>query len=128
MSIYVPHPRRIQRKRTKGFRMPEGTVCVSRPGPWGNPFKASGAIEAGYARNVTEANALCVKCFEDWLYKGDLSEWWFGPVEPWLVMRSNLASLYGKTLACWCPLDRPCHGDVLARAADRSEFWPKELM
>ena len=31
-------PVRIQRKRTKGFRLPENTVCVSRPSKWGNPF------------------------------------------------------------------------------------------
>lgn len=31
--------KRIQRKRTKGWRMPEGAVSVCRPGIWGNPFK-----------------------------------------------------------------------------------------
>ena len=30
-------PRRIQRRRTKGWRMPENTVSVCRPGKWGNP-------------------------------------------------------------------------------------------
>jgi len=32
-------PVRVQRKRTKGWRMPENTVSVTRPGRWGNPFK-----------------------------------------------------------------------------------------
>jgi len=32
-------PVRIQRKRTKGWRMPENTISVCRPGKWGNPFK-----------------------------------------------------------------------------------------
>jgi len=31
-------PRRIQRKRTKGWRMPPNTVYVGRPTVWGNPF------------------------------------------------------------------------------------------
>lgn len=31
-------PKRIQRKRTKGWKMPEGTVYVGRPTQWGNPF------------------------------------------------------------------------------------------
>ncbi|MGV7636606.1 DUF4326 domain-containing protein, partial [Mycobacterium kansasii] len=31
-------PKRIQRKRTKGWRMPEGAVYVGRPTKWGNPF------------------------------------------------------------------------------------------
>ncbi len=32
-------PQRIQRKRTKGWRMPEGAVYVGRPTKWGNPFE-----------------------------------------------------------------------------------------
>ncbi len=35
-----PSPRRVQRKRTKGFRLPEGCVYVGRPTKWGNPFVA----------------------------------------------------------------------------------------
>ena len=31
-------PIRIQRKRTKGWRMPPNTVYVGRPMIWGNPF------------------------------------------------------------------------------------------
>jgi hypothetical protein len=26
--------------------------------------------------------------------------------------------LKGKNLACWCPLDGPCHADVLLRVAN----------
>ena len=32
-------PKRIQRQRTKGWRMPEGAVYVGRPSRWGNPFR-----------------------------------------------------------------------------------------
>lgn len=32
-------PRRIQLRRTKGWRKPEGAVSVARPTKWGNPFK-----------------------------------------------------------------------------------------
>ena len=31
-------PKRIQRRRTKGWRMPPNTVYVGRPTRWGNPF------------------------------------------------------------------------------------------
>lgn len=31
-------PRRIQRRRTPGWRMPEGAIYVGRPSPYGNPF------------------------------------------------------------------------------------------
>jgi hypothetical protein len=33
-------PKRVQLRRTKGWRKPEGTVSVARPTRWGNPFKA----------------------------------------------------------------------------------------
>lgn len=32
-------PERIQRKRTKGWRMPEGAIYVGRPTKWGNPIQ-----------------------------------------------------------------------------------------
>lgn len=32
-------PQRVQRKRTAGWRMPEGTVYVGRGSKWGSPFK-----------------------------------------------------------------------------------------
>ena len=28
------------------------------------------------------------------------------------------AALRGKNLACWCPLDGPCHADALLRIAN----------
>jgi len=27
--------------------------------------------------------------------------------------------LRGKDLACWCPLDQPCHADILLEVANR---------
>lgn len=32
-------PVRVQRKRTRGWRMPEGAVYVGRGSVWGNPFR-----------------------------------------------------------------------------------------
>jgi len=29
-----------------------------------------------------------------------------------------VATLSGKNLACWCPLDQPCHADVLLNLAN----------
>ena len=34
-------PHRIQRKRTRGWKMPANTVYVGRPTIWGNPFRVS---------------------------------------------------------------------------------------
>lgn len=36
-------PERIQRRRTKGWRLPEGAIYVGRPTKWGNPFTLGGA-------------------------------------------------------------------------------------
>jgi hypothetical protein len=35
-------PKRIQRRRTKGWRMPEGAIYVGRPTRWGNPYRVTG--------------------------------------------------------------------------------------
>ena len=35
-------PKGIQRKRTKGWRMPENCVYVGRPSKWENPFTVAG--------------------------------------------------------------------------------------
>jgi hypothetical protein len=31
----------------------------------------------------------------------------------------DLSPLRGHDLACWCPLDQPCHADVLLELANR---------
>lgn len=41
-------PKRIQRQRRKGWRIPEGAVYVGRPSKWGNPFRLHG--NSGLAR------------------------------------------------------------------------------
>ncbi|WP_269076435.1 DUF4326 domain-containing protein [Sphingobium cupriresistens] len=34
------------------------------------------------------------------------------------VILAEIANLRGKNLACWCPLDQPCHADVLLEIAN----------
>lgn len=92
-------PQRIQRKRTKGWTMPVNTVYVGRPSRGGNPYRASGATTAAEA----------VAMFRDYLRRApDQDE-----------VRTYLNSLRGKDLACWCPLNQPCHADVLLELANR---------
>lgn len=91
--------KRIQRKRTKGWKMPPNTVYVGRPTKWGNPFRLGDPdLEAGGM--ITRQKALDL--YETWLMNKDLSE------------------LKGKDLACWCSLDEPCHADVLLQMANDS--------
>ncbi len=116
-------PERIQLSRRKGWRMPENTVKVCRPGKFGNPFTKEAAIESGYA-NETNWRAFVVDCFEDWL--GPLRphrDWWQGPESEKrkAEILGGLPELRGKNLACWCPLDGPCHADVLLKLANGEE-------
>jgi len=88
-------PIRIQRKRTKGWRMPPNTICVTRPGKWGNPFFAKGN------------NEHFVHLFEDFVNGSPIYQ------------DAAYIELRGKNLACFCKLDQPCHADVLLKIANR---------
>ena len=91
-------PQRIQRKRTKGWRMPENTVSVCRPGRWGNPFIIGPDLDAQQA----------IEAFESALLAGDLN----------ITLNDVSRELRGKYLACWCQVGTPCHVDVLLRYAN----------
>ncbi len=106
-------PQRIQRKRTKGWRMPDNTVSVCRPGKWGTPFSVKAAIEAGYSE--ADAPAMAVHAFQEWL-RGNPDFGGYRHLRDHIIM--NVDSLRGKNLACFCPLDQPCHADVLLRMAN----------
>ena len=100
-------PKRIQRKRTKGWKMPPNTVSVTRPGRWGNPYRTS--LFRDYSR------AAVVADYKRWL-SGDVgARVWAGPPPTKNEIR---AELRGKNLACFCPLDQPCHADVLLEIAN----------
>ena len=106
-------PERIQRKRTKGWRMPANTVYVGRPSKWGNPFTI------GMYRDFSAADA--VRGYRRWMRR-ELSarscENVFGRPPSTKEIK---AALHGKNLACWCPLDGPCHADTLLRIANGSQ-------
>lgn len=92
-------PVRIQRKRLKGWRMPPNTVSVTRPGRWGNQWKPERFSTCG-CHDARDA----VRLFRE-------------HEAPGLAKDARLL-LRGKNLACWCPLDQPCHADVLLELAN----------
>lgn len=96
--MYIP--RRLQRKRIKGWRMPPDTISVCRPGPWGNPFVVGPEMDAQQAKEA----------FEKALIAGELN----------ITIQDVQRSLKGKNLACWCREDSPCHADVLLRYANET--------
>ena len=104
MTSRKPAPHRVKLSRQRGWRMPADTLKVCRPGPWGNPFKL-GAPPEGMSR------ADAVAAYEKALMSRRLKDREGRP------MIERVSELAGKNLACWCPLDGPCHADVLLKLA-----------
>lgn len=122
-------PERIQRKRTKGWRLPEDAVYVGRPSKWGNPFRVGERIRntsddyrwpyiaesvpggaRGFISLACTTNELAVQLFTNWLIE----------YPPLMVSLDELA---GYDLACWCPLPEPgepdiCHAAILLDLAN----------
>ncbi|RNL66260.1 DUF4326 domain-containing protein [Nocardioides marmoriginsengisoli] len=153
-------PKRIQRRREKGWKMPEGAVYVGRGTKWGNPFKLrhhtglarvpgatdptapweyEGRISADGSRHdyfhpdgrVTRCTvrymtpAEVVDCFRR-LLTGSLSPsmrmaGFRGVPSVTMPISPEMArtELIGRDLVCWCPLDQPCHADVLLELANQ---------
>jgi uncharacterized protein DUF4326 len=89
-------PQRFQRSRRKGARLPAGVVVVTRPTKWGNPHPlALGRPEA-------------VRRYREDLFAGRLA----------VTVEDVRQELRGRDLACYCPLDEPCHADVLLAVAN----------
>ena len=104
-------PQRIQRKRSKGWRMPAGVVYVGRGSRWGNPFRVG-----------TPGPDDCMVCGDReeavLKFRGELTTFGGG----FLGFRpDDVQALRGKDLACWCPLDQPCHADVLLEIANENQ-------
>ena len=89
-------PIRVQRKRTKGWRMPPDTIYVGRGSKWGNPFTV-----AEYGARIAVFNyRLHVEGMQD-------------------IGAFDFSELRGKNLACWCREDAQyCHADVLLKLAN----------
>ncbi|WP_088348935.1 MULTISPECIES: DUF4326 domain-containing protein [Rhodomicrobium] len=113
-------PTRIQLRRAKGWRMPENTVKVDRATRWGNPFIVG----------QDGSRAECVELYRA-LLAGQTCPTCKTPVAQQRAARdhvfSHIAELRGKNLACWCPLDGPCHGDVLLELAYKSEIGDRDV-
>lgn len=126
-------PQRVQQRRTKGWRKPEGAVSVARPSKWGNPFRAvrDGGFQCVVDHRGARWSRLVCSTDRDGLRREmvqtavDLFALHIGPMgnyeyddEMLQRLRRDLA---GKDLMCWCPLDQPCHADVLLELANGGE-------
>jgi hypothetical protein len=94
-------PKRIQRSRAKGWKIPENAIYVGRPTVWGNPYVVGSELMNGETLTAEKAVALYEQHLADNFSERDIRH-----------------CLRGKDLACWCALDEPCHADVLLRIAN----------
>ena len=85
--------------------MPPNTVYVGRPSKWGNPYWI-GCNDYKTIEEVLEDYREHIKILLNY------------PDE------YNLDELRGKDLACWCPLDKPCHVDVLLELLEKPSIPP----
>ncbi|MBQ5949138.1 DUF4326 domain-containing protein [Massilia sp. ST3] len=105
-------PHRVQLSRKKGWRMPENTISVARPGKWGNPFSVMPDLPPGtpvdsrgskrYVAMPSVAEA--VAAYRRWVTEDPAGQ---------ALLAEAKTALRGHHLACWCPLDGPCHAGVL---------------
>ncbi|QSB07140.1 DUF4326 domain-containing protein [Natronoglycomyces albus] len=92
-SALAAAPGRVQRRRTAGSRLPAGARVVTRGTRYGNPETAADprVAVAAYAAHLLATPSL---------------------------VDAVLRELPGLMLACWCPVEAPCHADVLAAVAN----------
>lgn len=94
-------PRRIQLRQ--GRMLPLRAVKVDRNSKFGNPFMGAGAVEE-FRAELARAGGF--RPHGRFRFVG-------------LVTVDDIRrELRGRNLACWCPLDRPCHADALLEIAN----------
>ena len=104
-------PKRIRLRRSKGWRMPENAVKVDRRTKWGNPFKVG---EDGTRAECVDLYRKLLGGFTCLTCKASIADQRAARD----YLRQHIDQLRGRDLACWCPLDGPCHADILLEAAN----------
>ena len=116
-------PRRIQRRRTKGWRLPAGAIYVGRPTRFGNPYH----VEAPRHRSnyVVRRAVATVSYYQD--CESAVRAFRAYVERDRALQRMIREQLRGRNLACWCPLvdwkgrPWPCHADVLLEVANAAQ-------
>ena len=118
-------PKRIQRKRTKGSKVPEGTIDCTRNGKRGNPFKFNGdSISYRFPNppvswykwshlgfvEPSHGQAVACELFRLWAY-GEI-------LLPGMEKPPDFTALRDENLSCFCALDAPCHVDIILQIAN----------
>jgi hypothetical protein len=101
--------KRIQIRRAKGWRLPDGAVTVDRTTPWGNPFVVG---RDGTRDECVRLHRLLLGGLFDIKAKVSITE----QVAAWHYAVDHIHELVGRDLACVCG-PGPCHADTLLEAA-----------
>jgi hypothetical protein len=109
-------PKRIQLRRSRGWRMPKNTVKVDRSTKWGNPFIVGKQGNAAYCLHLYGMLLRGYHCLSAGMACSRRQE---TAAKALLSQAPRYAALRGKNLACWCKVGEPCHGDLLLLVANR---------
>lgn len=142
-------PVRLQLSRKKGFDLRRASreangldvVNVARPSRWGNPFVAASDAHDFQSKVITGPSTFVlldspwdasgvVEMYRQWLAEEPVADpidgaTLEGPYMPEPPYLSLIWKLRGRNLACWCPLDAPCHADVLLELANGGRPAPQ---
>ena len=86
-------PTRIQLRRTKGWRKPEGAIVVARPSKWGNPHRIGPGVDRRAAVDRFSRELRACLAQRDGEHREEIR-----------AIAAALPELAGHDLACWCPL------------------------
>ena len=89
---------RIKHSRGRGRQQPSSAVYVGKPTPWANPYEI---YIYGWDYAVVLFRQKVARM------PGVEREAWLAPLRQ------------ASALMCMCPLDKPCHADVLIEYLDR---------
>lgn len=109
---------RIQRQRTAGYRLPASTVCITRPGPFSNPYRIGDRFPERldcykWFGDGTITLENCLPAFSDYAENRLCTEpRWLDPL------------LDADYIACWCRTAAPCHGDIILQFLQRLHRVP----
>ena len=112
-------PHRVQRKRTKGWKMPENTIYVGRPSDWGNPFKVERRVDGKWVVRYGGQTLMRPEYDDKRSAVKDALKAFRHHIQIIPSFYENLYILKGKNLACWCPIGQPCHADILLELANQ---------
>ena len=136
-QIALGQPVRIQRRRLKGWRAPDGAVYVGRGTRWGNPFTVVSRYQAPWRVEAldrelnkrTGGSHLFSTWEEAAAFASRLFALHTGPLGFCEYDAATLAALRrdlaGRDLMCWCPLPADgqpdhCHAAVLLQLANEA--------